>query len=175
MGYYRGGDYYRGDYYRGDIFSSILKGVTKVGSFIPGPVGTLAKIANTALTLAPPKAKPTMVPIGAAGGQVIMDAGNFPISISQPRGINTVETSNYDQSIPAFRNERRPGDTGRVGHFKKDGTWTNRARPRMQVTNTRALKRAGRRVRGFLRIARQLGALPIARGKGKRLFRSKRK
>jgi hypothetical protein len=49
---------------------------------------------------------------------------------------------------------RRPGDTGRIGHFKKDGTWTNRARPRMNAGNMKALRRANRRARSFLHAAR---------------------
>lgn len=45
---------------------------------------------------------------------------------------------------------------------------------RMNVTNVKALRRAGRRVKGFLRIARRLGALPVARS-GKKLFRQPRR
>jgi hypothetical protein len=51
MPYYRGDNYGRGDYYRGDpgILGSIAKGITKAASFIPGPIGTVAGIANTIL------------------------------------------------------------------------------------------------------------------------------
>lgn len=48
-------------------------------------------------------------------------------------------------------------------------------RRHMNVTNVKALRRAGRRVKGFLRIAQRLGALPVNRGKGKQLFKRKRR
>lgn len=48
-------------------------------------------------------------------------------------------------------------------------------RRRMNVTNVKALRRAGRRVKGFLRLASRLGALPVSRGKSRKLFQRKRK
>jgi len=48
-------------------------------------------------------------------------------------------------------------------------------RRRMDPLNVKALRRAGRRVKGFLRIAGKLGALPVNRGKGKQLFKRKRR
>jgi hypothetical protein len=48
-------------------------------------------------------------------------------------------------------------------------------RRRMNPLNVKALRRAGRRVKGFLKIASRLGALPVHRGKGKRLFKAKRR
>lgn len=153
MPYYNAGDYYQGDYYQaGGLFGSI-------GKFIGG-------VAKTALNLSPV-------------GRVVSTVG----SVLRP---NVLPPMRSMALVPSFgpgsgMSVPEPGITGTVhriapgghpgyGRFKKDGTWTERRRPRMQVTNTRALKRAGRRVRGFLRIARQLGALPITRGKGKKLF-----
>lgn len=183
MPYYHGGDYYRGDYYRGgDIFGILKKvvgGVSKVASFVPGPIGAIGKAVNTALTVG--KAVQAVQQITAPGGTTVvphhggavtMDAGNFPVSISIPRA---PISENYDTMIPAYQNTRRPGDTGRVGHFKKDGTWTNRARPRMNVTNVRALRKAGRRVRGFLKMASKLGALPVSRSAKGKIIKRKRK
>lgn len=42
-------------------------------------------------------------------------------------------------------------------------------RRRMRVTNVKALRRAGRRVHGFQKLARKLGALPVA-GRGRHVF-----
>lgn len=42
-------------------------------------------------------------------------------------------------------------------------------RRRMRVTNVRALRRAGRRVHGFQRLARKMGALAVT-GRGRRVF-----
>lgn len=166
MPYYQG-DYYRGDYYRGD-FLGIGKALKKVAGIATGVVSKLG------------------IPVisGAAGAVHGLLAGgtvqppqlqpSFALQPYQPMMSTNVAASS---SVPTFyddRGGRRPGDTGRVGHFKKDGTWTNRARPRMNVTNVRALKKAGRRVRGFLKLASRMGALPISRsGKGK-LFKRKR-
>lgn len=158
--YYAAGGYYRGDYYQaGGIFGSIGKALGKVAKVAVGltPVG---RVASAVLPIAKqliagaPRPRPGGLPL--ISSDVDYSGGGM------------------DVNVPAYRgSEGRNG--GRKGHFKKDGTWTDRARPRMQVTNTRALRRAGRRVRGFLRVARALGALPVARGKGKRLFRAKRK
>lgn len=46
-------------------------------------------------------------------------------------------------------------------------------RRKMNTLNLRALRRAGRRVRGFLRIASRMGALPVNRGKKGKLFKRK--
>jgi len=181
MGYYRG-DYYRGDYYRGDIFGFLGKaigGVAKaVGTIVPGPIGAIAKLAGNALG---PKAS---VP-------AVMNAGNFPVmqSYAPPQAAHPVQLGpirfgqpvfppdydNYGTDTAGAPPGRRPGDTGRVGHFKKDGTWTNRARPRMNVTNVRALRKAGRRVRGFLKLAGKLGALPVSRSPKGKLFKRKKR
>lgn len=48
-------------------------------------------------------------------------------------------------------------------------------RRRMNPLNVKALRRAGRRVKGFLKIARRLGALPVNRGKGKRIYAAPRR
>lgn len=41
------------------------------------------------------------------------------------------------------------------GHMTKKGVWSNRRRPRMHVTNPKALRRALRRAEGFGRLARR--------------------
>lgn len=71
----------------------------------------------------------------------------------------------------------KPGFTGfaeRLVPGGESGYMVGRRR-RMNPLNVRALRRAGRRVKGFLKIARRLGALPVNRGKGKRLFAAPRR
>lgn len=173
MPYYRAGDYYRGDYYRGNYQAGGLLG--SIGKFIGGaakkligatPLGQAINIVAPKLLgsggsqLAPTVTLPVVNEPGF-GGLVhrIVPGGNTGLMVAAPNGARG----------------RQPGDTGRIGHFTKDGIWTNRARPRMNATNVRALKRAGRRVRSFLKIASRLGALPVSRsGKGK-LFRRKKR
>lgn len=48
-------------------------------------------------------------------------------------------------------------------------------RRRINVTNVKALRRAGRRVRGFLKLANRMGALPVNRSAKGKLFKRKRK
>lgn len=157
MGYYQG-DYYRGDYYRGDVFGFIKKaigGVAKIaGSVLPGPVGAAAKAVGNALAPRAPQA--IAVP---------MNAGNFPVSVHgagqatqlgayQMANVSVNQPGNYDMSpVPTWApGMRRPGR-------------------RMNVTNVKALRRAGRRVRGFLKLAGKLGALPVSRSAKGKLFK----
>lgn len=164
MPYYRAGDYYRGDgsrrnYAAGGIFGSIGKfigGVAKTAIRL-SPVGRVAEAVAPSLFASAPR--PQIAPMS-------MNLPSFgpgsPLSVPEP-------------GVTGFVHRLAPGGKSGFGRMTKDGRFTDRRRPRMQVTNTRALKRAGRRVRGFLRIARQLGALPISGGKGKKLFKTKRK
>lgn len=50
-----------------------------------------------------------------------------------------------------------------------------RRRRRLNPLNPSALRRAGRRIKGFLRFASRMGALPINRGKGKLIKRKARR
>jgi hypothetical protein len=175
MPYYGAGDYYRGDarnYAAGglfDVIGKVAKGVSgAIGGFVTGgPLGAIKGAIGAVKPMAQPipfqpmnLAPIPVTPVPGIGGA---------ISRLLPGGDTGYEV------VPSIGGGRRPGDTGRVGHFKKDGTWTNRARPRMNVTNVRALRKAGRRVRGFLKVAARLGALPVSRsGKGK-LFRRKKR
>lgn len=175
MPYYRAGDYYRGDYYRGNYAAGGILG--SIGKFIGGaakklisatPLGQAINIVAPKL-LAPAQVRPQIAPMMIP---VVNEPGLTGLVHRIAPGGDTGLRIESGGGGGRFRD---PSDTGRIGHFKKDGTWTNRARPRMNATNVRALKRAGRRVRGFLKIASRLGALPIARGGGKKLFKRKRR
>lgn len=67
-----------------------------------------------------------------------------------------------------------PGVRGTLERFFPGGETGFFRRRRMNVTNVKALRRAGRRVKGFLKLARRLGALPVS-GSGKRLFKITRR
>lgn len=163
MPYYTG-DYYQGDnYQRGDFLG--IGGFAK--KLVGNLVGNIPVIGGIAKTLIP-----------SLGGTPVRSQIMAPVGAPEP-GITGMIHRAAPGGAPGYGYYDNRGvfrdDGGRRGHYKKDGTWTDRGRPRMQVTNTRALKRAGRRVRGFLKIASRLGALPISRsGKGK-LFKRKRK
>jgi len=178
MPYYGAGDYYRGDarnYAAGglfDVLGKVAKGISgAVGGFVSGgPLGAI-KGAATAV-LAKPAAQP--IPFQPMNQLAPIPVTPVPGITGGLQRLIPGGATGYEV-VPNVGGGRRPGDTGRVGHFKKDGTWTNRARPRMNVTNVRALRKAGRRVRGFLKVAARLGALPVSRsGKGK-LFRRKKR
>lgn len=143
MPYYGAGDYYRGDYYRGD-------GNYAAGGIFSG-IGKLVKKVGGALF----KATPVGAVASAALPQVF--GGNQPVIT----GLN----------VPIVP---KPGIGGTIERLLPGGEsgYMVARRRRMNVTNVRALRRAGRRVKGFLKIARRLGALPVSsRSKGGKLFK----
>lgn len=148
MPYYQAGDYYQaGGYYRGDNYAA--------GGFLGGIGKALGKVvrgvAGTALSLSP---------IGGVAKSLIPGLTSGSLA-NTPRPLVPVP------GLAGFAERIVPG--GASGYMLGGG------RRRMNVTNVKALRRAGRRVRGFLKIARRLGALPVASGKGKRLFKVRRK
>lgn len=179
MPYYGAGDYYRGDYYRGDNYRA-------GGLSLKGIVKGVAKIAGAALS-----ATPAGRVISAGVGLLKGGKTGTPMISPEVRNVQLGMVPDVDipaapvMAIPAFGNDyiydsrgRRKGDTGRKGHFKKDGTWTNRARPRMNPGNMRALRRANRRAHSFLRAYRSAVRYFVAKSpKGKAYvhFRAKKK
>lgn len=180
MPYYSAGDYYRGDYYRGDNYAA-------GGLSLKGIVKGVAKIAGAALSVTP-AGKVISAGIGLLKGKGPSMPAISPSVSPQARAMydaGVVPDVDVPMAIPAFGGEyiydsrgRRKGDTGRKGHFKKDGTWTNRARPRMNPGNMRALRRANRRAHSFLRAYRSAVRYFVAKSpKGKAYvhFRAKKK
>lgn len=167
MPYYSAGDYYSGgDYYRGDFLGlgKAFKSVTKLVSGLGIPI--VSQAAGIANSIAGGKNIIKSITGAALPGQTVLPM------IAPPGGGGGMMTP--EPGIAGVVHRIAPGGQTGYGRYTKAGEWTNRRAPRMQVTNTRALKRAGRRVRGFLKIASRLGALPINRsGKGK-LFKRKR-
>ena len=138
--------YYAGDYYRaGDNYAA---------GGIFGTIGkALGKVAKTALSL---------TPVGRVAGAIIPSLAPGP-------SLPTITGFTPPPLKP------KPGASGVIERLLPGGEsgYMVAKRRRMNVTNVRALRRAGRRVRGFLKLASRLGALPVSRGKSKRLFKRK--
>lgn len=157
MGYYRG-DYYRGDYYRGD--PGFLSGVFNV---VKGVVGTVAKIGGSLLP-------------GPAGA-VLKGVGGA-ISPTRSQAVTVTGSKGGVATVPGMQIVPVPGITGagqRLIPGGATGYMIQRSRRRMNVTNVKALRRAGRRVKGFLKLARRMGALPVNTSKGRRLYKTVRR
>lgn len=131
--YYRGDNYRRGDYYRaGGLFSGIGKlfkgAVGGIGGFLTGgPVGAVK---------------------GAASGLGLLPLNPTVSSIMMPVP---------EPGIGGAVHRLIPGGHTGLGRLKKDGSFTERKRPRMNALNPRALRRALRREAGFLKFARRVG------------------
>lgn len=154
MPYYGRGNYAAGDNYgrtgnypyaAGGIFGSIGK--------------ALGGIAKAAVSLVPG-------PIGAVA-RAITSTGKGAVQVAPGPALSPFPTISYVP--PAQMGPAMPGSP--VIPLALPG---GRSR-RMNVMNVKALRRAGRRVKGFLKIARRLGALPVNTGKGKRIFKVRRK
>lgn len=143
--------YYSGDYYQGD-------GNYAAGGIF-GSIGkALGKVGKAVVKVVGGAAAAT--PIGRAVTAAL------PSTMSTP-----IITGLGPPIVP------KPGFTGfaeRLIPGGQSGYMIGRRR-RMNVTNVRALRRAGRRVKGFLKLASRLGALPVNRGKGKQLFKRKKR
>jgi hypothetical protein len=152
MGYYQAGDYYRGgdgNYAAGGIFGSI-------GKFIGGVAKTVVK------------ASPIGGVVAAALPNVFKPPVSYGGSFAPPMPVPGLGGT-ISRILPG-------GDSGYRSsqgyHWsEKAGKWVKNRH--MNPLNIRALRRSGRRVKGFLKIASRLGALPVNRGKGKRLFKKK--
>lgn len=158
MPYYSGDYYQAGDNYAaGGLFGSI-------GKFLGGAV---KKLGGTALSLIPggglvSKAA-SLISSGTAGRAI--QVGRSLVGTRAGRAVAPL--------VSSFGAIGGPAELPMIGAGGGFGGAFGRSR-RMNVTNVRALRRAGRRVRGFLKLARRFGALPIS-PKGKKLFRAKRR
>jgi hypothetical protein len=144
MPYYRG-DYYRGDnYYRGDgFFGKLIKGAGKLIGKVAGTALAVSPVGTVVRTFAP--TRPQIAPFGPGTG----------MSVPEPGITGTVHRI-------------APGGHPGYGRYKKDGTWTERRAPRMDVGNMKALRRANRRAHGFLRVYKRAVSYFVAKSpKGK--------
>lgn len=160
MPYYRG-DYYRGDNYyaAGGLFGSIGKiigGVAKTALSLT-PVGKAVQIASRVL----PGVGKLLAPLGGVAGAAIT-----------ARQLIKPKTPGLLTPVEEFSGGGMISGGGMVGGG--GGGFGGRSR-RMNVTNVKALRRAGRRVRGFLKLARRFGALPVNRSAKGKLFKQPRR
>lgn len=147
MPYYVAGDYYgRGDYYRAGDFLGIGKALKKVAGTVTGVVSKLGIPGVSGVA--------GLAHGLIAGGRV---APPSLTSVPFPGGLGVV-----------------PGPVGGVSNVPSFTLTGPRRGRRMNVTNVKALRRAGRRVRGFLKLARRFGAMPVS-PKGKKLFKARRR
>lgn len=151
MPYYSAGDYYTGDgnYAAGGLsLKKIVKGIGKAAL-------SVAKLtpAGQVVTKILESTRPTMT--------------TLPTSGFAP----TTPTLSYPTLVPPPGQKPKPGLEGTIERILPGGDTGYIKRRRMDPLNVKALRRAGRRVKGFLKIARRLGALPVNRGKGKRIYR----
>lgn len=157
---YYSGDYYRGDYYRGDNYGYAAGGIFgTIGKFLGGAAKTIIKaspIGGIATAAAPTLFGGPMSPLAAPGG-----------------GIPARPAPGIGGTISRILPGGDSGYRSTVGYHwsEKLGKWVKNRH--MNPLNVKALRRSGRRVKGFLRIASRLGALPISRGKSKKLFKKK--
>lgn len=151
------GDYRQGGYQGDGLFSFIGSALKTVGGFIPGVGTALSTIGGV---LSPPKAQVLSRPAAVQnpiGGTNLPPSPNF-------YGIKAGSTS-FGLTTGQTRTVKA---TAQVGGKKK--------RRRMNVTNPKALRRAGRRVKGFEKLARRfIGFASPRKPKGRPYFRVKRR
>jgi hypothetical protein len=149
----------QGDYYRGDgLFSFIGSALKTVAPILPLGLGAAARVVGGALSPAQKAAvnvarvQTFQNPIGGA-------------ALPPPPGFSGFQMGG-GISVGTSRPTARVGP-GRGGVRKKGR--------RMNVTNVKALRRAGRRVKGFEKMARRfIGFASPRRPKGRMYFRQKK-
>lgn len=166
---YRQGMMVAGDYYgarnQGDVFGflkRVVGGVAKVaGSVLPGPIGTAAKAVGN--IFAPPQiAVLRQNPIGATLPPPPLLSRPLPQAPGNFYGIQAGGTQ-FGLTTPPHRS---------FGPL----SGTPKKRRRMNVTNVKALRRAGRRVTGFEKLARRfVGFAAPHKPKGRMYFKRSRK
>jgi len=157
-----------GDYktygYAGDpgFLSSLWKGFKKVAKFIPGPIGTIARVAGVgaialggAKILTPPIQAPATNKIRPFGYPSFpaVGAGGAPSMLGQPwAGPATTQAA---RRTLEFAQPPMAGGCPTGYHYAKDGSGRLVRNRRMNVANPRALRRSMRRVQGFEKLARR--------------------
>lgn len=167
---YRQGQMAAGDYYRssarGDLFGFIgkaIKGIAGVaGSVLPGPLGIVGRAVSGAFGGAT-----RQNPIGATlTPPVIFGGGTLGSRLPVLRPDSTVTRSGVGLGPLQIGTT-----TTTYGH-----TIAGKKRRRMNVTNVKALRRAGRRVTGFEKLARRfVGFASPHKPKGRTYFKRSRK
>lgn len=137
MSYYMG-DFYRGDFYRGDpgFWSSVLgigRSLLGVGGGAK-QMGQIIHVGSPAAAGVAGRAGEVLAKVGRGAGRMVR--GHPVLSAAGAAGVI--------------------GAAGAAGARALAGRGGGRRRGRMQVTNTRALRRALRRIGGFAHVARKV-------------------
>lgn len=169
MPYYRG-DYYRGDYYRGDPGFPLIAAAVGLGKkFLPGAVKGIAKIAGKAVAaLKKPGVAMTVgtAATSAAAGAAV-EAARKPVTVSMPPSLAGAVSAGV-RPVPGLK--------GKIQRFLPGGETGYYKRRRMNVTNSKALRRAIRRATGFAKLARKVLSFVDARApRGRAKFKRARR
>jgi hypothetical protein len=158
MSYAYRGDYYRGDYYRGDLWGSIVSGVKKIatvgGDIASGNFGKALGDAfgsgtNSGGTSGPPAAPGTGVARLGTPPRMPVPAHAGPGATETAGGVVTTAGG-----IPGYHwNKSNEYCNGAIVTAKHSKLVRNRS---MNATNVKALRRADRRARAFLHIAKSV-------------------
>ena len=170
MPYRQGAMARAGDYYnarpRGDIFGflgTVVKGVAKVGSFIPGPIGVISG---------------AMGGLSGAAKQNTIGATLPPPLVIPSRQAPTITRTSGFQAGPVLIGSQTTSTFGGVsgGSSSTAPSACGKKHRRMNVSNVKALRRAGRRVKGFEKLARRfIGFASPHRPKGRTYFKSRKR
>lgn len=178
---YYGGDYYRGDYYRGDPFlgkiGKVIGGVAK--ALVPAPIRAAVEVGRKLLGPGPAQGVPPRQNIPFWPDPVRRDLYFPPPAPGQPivglaPGMAQAYSCGPDGRPRGRWNKStyitRGGGTSRwpreiLIHYK--GTECVKPR-RMNVANSRALRRALRRAQGFAKLARRYVRISTSFKRGKR-------
>lgn len=154
MPYYSAGDYYTGDYYQGDNYAA----------------GGLPIFGAIARKLLPVAGRLVGKGLRALTGGKLIGSGGGTTALKRIGGAAIAARL----ALPSRPNARDVAEEVYAREMRSQGFPGGfRSGRRMNVTNVKALRRAGRRVKGFLKLASRFGALPVNRGKGK-LFKKRR-
>lgn len=157
---YRQGLMARGDYYRGDgLFSFLGKALKTVAPILPLGIGQAASVLGGVIS-------PQRVAVNVARAQQFQN----PIGGALPPspGFSGFQMGG---GVAIGTSYAKPGPKRSFGALSP-----HRKGRRMNVTNVKALRRAGRRVKGFEKLARRfIGFASPKRPKGRMYFRQKKR
>lgn len=163
---YRQGQMVAGDYYgmraQGDLFGFLKKavgGIAKVaGSILPGPFGAVGTAVSRVLLPSNPVIRQN--PIGA--------------TLPPPPMLGKPLPNFYGVQAGSTRFGLTTAPSSPLAEHALASLPSGRKRRRMNVANVKALRRAGRRVKGFEKLARRfIGFASPHRPKGRTYFKRK--
>jgi len=151
-----------GDYktygYAGDpgFLSKLWKGFKKVARFIPGPIGTIARVAAGAGVAVAAGSALKRREQRVATPPIFPSVTSFPGGSMTRFGLAARAYPGKPFALPSPAQMGAPGEPCPTGyHLAKDGSGRWVRNRRMNIANPRALRRAMRRVQGFEKLAKR--------------------